>query len=81
MPRSRKIWLPGSFGNIRPVSCEKNDSDQPPDYEARAFRGGIMEMKKFFREKMNMTPTDYMSLVRVQVACEMLNKSGGTEKS
>ena len=26
-----------------------------------------------------MTPTDYMSLVRVQVACEMLNKSGGTE--
>ena len=30
---------------------------------------------------MNMTPTDYMSLVRVQVACEMLNKSGGTEKS
>ena len=81
MPGSRKIWLPGSFGNIRPVSCEKNDSDQPPAHEARAFRGGIMEMKKFFREKMNMTPTDYMSLVRVQVACEMLNKSGGTEKS
>ena len=34
--------------------------------------------RKLFREKMNMTPTDYMSLVRVQVACEMLNK---TEKS